>query len=111
MSNTNPIPSDKYAVAASTAMAGEMLGLQLMYLDGGSGVKESIHPRMISTVRKNISCPLIVGGGINSKEKARSAVRAGADLIVVGNALEHDPNLLISISEAIYDSNQVKNIQ
>ncbi len=110
MSNTNPIPSDKFAVAASTAMAGEMLGLQLIYLDGGSGVKDCIQPRMISSVKKNISCPLIIGGGINSKEKARSVLRAGADLIVVGNALENDPNLLIPISEAIYEANQVKNL-
>lgn len=111
MSNTNPIPSDKFAVAASTAMAGEMLGLQLMYLDGGSGVKESIHPRMISTVRKNIHCPLVIGGGINSKEKARNALRAGADMIVVGNALEQDPNLLIPISEAVYETQQINDIR
>ena len=110
MSNTNPIPSDKFSVAASTAMAGEMLGLQLMYLDGGSGVRECIQPKMIMTVKKHIACPLIVGGGIDSKEKARAALRAGADVIVVGNALERDPNLLIPISEAIYECNKVKNL-
>ncbi len=111
MSNTNPIPADKFAVAASTAMAGEMLGLRLIYLDGGSGARECIQPRMIMTVRKNISCPLIVGGGIDSKEKARNVLRAGADLIVVGNALEKDPNVLIPISEAIYECNQVKDLR
>lgn len=110
MSNTNPIPSDKFAVAASTAMAGEMLGLQLIYLDGGSGVKQCIQPRMIMSVKKNIHCPLIVGGGIDTKEKARTVLRAGADVIVVGNALERDPNLLIPISEAIYEANQVRKL-
>ncbi len=110
MSNTNPIPADKYSVAASTAMAGEMLGLQLIYLDGGSGVNECIQPRMIASVKKNTNCPLIIGGGINSKEKARSVLRAGADVIVIGNALETDPHVLIPIAEAVYEVNQANNL-
>lgn len=106
ISNTTPIPDDKYSLAACTAMAGEMLGLQITYLDAGSGAEKEINTRMISTVRKAISTPLFVGGGINTPAKAMAALEAGADLIVVGNAIEKDPNLLIEISEKIYDWNQ-----
>lgn len=61
---------------------------------------------MISTVRKSISAPLVVGGGIDTPRKALSALEAGADMIVVGNALEKEPNLLTEISEKVYDWNQ-----
>ena len=105
ISNTTPVPDDKYSLAACTAMAGEMLGLKLMYLDAGSGAEKPITPRMISTIRKTISVPLIVGGGINTSQKAFDALEAGADMIVIGNALEKDPDLLIEISERIYEWN------
>ena len=65
MSNTTPIPADKTAVAACTAMAGEMLGLNLIFMDGGSGAKNPITKDMILSVRKSVDCPLIVGGGIS----------------------------------------------
>jgi len=106
ISNTTPIPEDKYSLAACTAMAGEMLGLRLIYMDAGSGAEREINPRMISTVRKSVNVPLIVGGGINTSQKAFNALEAGADLIVIGNALEKDPNLLTEISERVYDWNQ-----
>ena len=106
ISNTMPIPDDKYSLAACTAMAGEMLGLQLIYLDAGSGAEKEISPKMISTVRKAIELPLIVGGGINSTQKALAALEAGADMIVVGNAIEKNPNLLIEISDKVYDWNR-----
>ena len=61
---------------------------------------------MIGAVRKAIDIPLIVGGGINTAEKAQSALQAGADLIVIGNALEKSPDLLTVISERVYDWNQ-----
>src|SRR5688572_14902804 len=61
ISNTTPIPDDKYSIAACTAMAGEMLGLKLIYLDGGSGAEKEISQQMIRSVRKEISVPLIVG--------------------------------------------------
>jgi len=110
MSNTTPIPSDKDAVAACTAMAGEMLGLQLIYMDAGSGAKQNIPARMISKVKKAISNPLIVGGGITSVQKAKQAFEAGADVIVIGNAAEKNPNLLIEVSEMIYDFNKTLDI-
>lgn len=106
ISNTTPIPEDKYSLAACTAMAGEMLGLKLMYLDAGSGAENPISPRMIGAVRKAVSTPLLVGGGINSRHKAQAAMEAGADAIVIGNALEKDPELLTDIADAVYEWNK-----
>src|SRR5882724_6595288 len=106
ISNTTPIPEDKYSLAASTALAGEMLGLKLIYLDAGSGAEREVSKKMISAVRKAVDVPLIVGGGINSPQKALHALEAGADLIVIGNALEKDPELLTEISDKVYDWNQ-----
>ncbi len=106
ISNTTPIPDDKYSLAACTALAGEMLGLQLIYLDAGSGAEKEISPKMINAVRKAVDLPLIVGGGINTKQKAIAALEAGADMIVIGNALEKNPDLLIEISDKVYDWNQ-----
>ncbi len=106
ISNTTPIPDDKYSLAACTAMAGEMLGLQAIYMDAGSGAEKEISARMITTVKKSINVPLIIGGGINTKQKAFAALEAGADMIVIGNALEKHPNLLIEISEKVYEWNQ-----
>ena len=106
ISNTTPIPEDKYSLAACTAMAGEMLGLQMMYLDAGSGAEREISPRMISTVRKAIHTPLLVGGGINTAQKAQAALESGADMIVIGNALEKNPAFLTEIADIVYDWNQ-----
>lgn len=106
ISNTTPIPDDKYSLAACTALAGEMLGLQLIYLDAGSGAEREISTRMISTVRKAVNTPLIIGGGINTSAKAIAALEAGADMIVIGNAVEKNPNILIEISDKVYDWNQ-----
>jgi len=106
ISNTTPIPEDKYSLAACTAMAGEMLGLKLIYLDAGSGAEREVNRKMIHAVRKSVDVPLIVGGGINTPEKAIHALEAGADLIVLGNALEKTPELLTEIAEKVYDWNQ-----
>lgn len=106
ISNTTPIPDDKYSLAACTAMAGEMLGLQSIYMDAGSGAEKEISVKMIATVRKSISVPLIIGGGINTSQKVFNALEAGADMIVIGNALEKKPELLIEISEKVYEWNQ-----
>ena len=98
ISNTTPIPYEKDSVAACTALAGEFLGLQFIYIDGGSGAQKPISASMIREVRETIKVPLIVGGGINSVEKAKNALEAGADIIVVGNALEKAPSLLKEIA-------------
>lgn len=101
MSNSDPIPSDKNDIAMCTAMAGEMLGLKLIFMDAGSGAINPVSASMIEHVSKTISIPLIVGGGINTPELAATAVNAGADLIVIGNAVEKDPSLIAEISSAI----------
>lgn len=102
MSNTLPIPADKEDIAASTAMAGEMLGLKLIYLEAGSGAANPVPERMIRKVKENISIPLIVGGGINSVETAKNICRAGADLIVVGNSIEKNNSLIPEIAAAVH---------
>lgn len=105
ISNTTPIPHDKPDIATCTAIAGELLGLKLIYLDGGSGAMYPVSPKMIRRVRENIDTPLIVGGGINSAEKAHDALEAGADIIVIGNAFEKNPTLLPEIAEVIQSFN------
>ena len=102
MSNTTPIPSDKNSVAACTAMAGEMLGLKLIFMDGGSGAQNPISSTMISSVSKSVDLPIIIGGGISSAEKATENCKAGADIIVVGNAIEKNENLISEIANAIH---------
>ena len=98
MSNTMPIPSGKHDIALCTAMAGEMLGHKLIYMDAGSGAKQTIEAAMIEKVKEGISIPLIVGGGIKSADDAKRACDAGADMIVIGNAFEKDSNLVKKIS-------------
>jgi len=102
ISNTKPIPADKDDIAVCTALAGEMLGLKLIYLDAGSGAIRPVSESMIEQVSASVDIPVIVGGGIRSPEKALAQVRAGADLIVVGNALENDPSLAGEIASAIH---------
>ncbi|MGQ0828614.1 MAG: geranylgeranylglyceryl/heptaprenylglyceryl phosphate synthase [Bacteroidota bacterium] len=102
MSNTHPIPYDKDDIAMCTAIAGELLGMKLIYLDAGSGAMNPVSESMIKKVSENIQIPLILGGGINSPGKAILACKAGADIIVIGNAIEKDPQLIQSISKAIH---------
>ena len=106
ISGTMPLPHDKPSVAACTAMAGEMLGLKLIYLDAGSGARWTVSPAMIAAVQAVVDLPIIVGGGINSGEKAYEALKAGADLIVVGNGIEQDPDLLPQLATVIREFNQ-----
>ena len=101
MSQTKPIPALKTDIAVATAMAGEMLGQKLIYLEAGSGALNPVPSSMIEAVKKNISIPLIVGGGLNTKEKVKAACEAGADIIVVGNAFEKDLTLLKEFKEVI----------
>jgi len=94
MSQTEAIPSDKTDIAVATAIAGEMLGLKMIYLEGGSGADHPVPTGMIRSVKENISIPLIVGGGLNNKETIRTVFEAGADIVVLGNGCESDPSLL-----------------
>ena len=102
MSDTTPIPHDKDDIALCTAIAGEMLGLKLIYLEAGSGALIPVSTSMISKVSQMIKIPLIVGGGIRTPEMAADAVRAGADVIVIGTAFEKEPELLKRFADAIH---------
>ncbi len=103
MSNTSPIPSSKNDIAICTAMAGEMLGLKLIYLEAGSGAINPVPVGMIENVKGSITIPLIVGGGIRTPEQAAETCKAGTDILVVGTAFEKDPGLVKEISAAIHN--------
>lgn len=103
MSNTVPIPQDKDDIAMCTAMAGEMLGLGVIYMDAGSGAEQPVSASMIQRVKQNTGLPLIVGGGIKNITQAQKASRSGADVVVIGNAFEQKPDLILKISEIIHN--------
>ena len=101
MSNTSPIPYTKNDIASATAIAGEMMGHQVIYMDAGSGATEPIYSKMIAEVRRSISLPLIIGGGITSFDTAYTALESGADIIVIGNATEKNPQTIKEIGGAV----------
>ncbi len=102
ISNASPIPADKNEIALCTAMAGEMLGMKLIYMDAGSGARRPISEEMIQLVSSFIEVPLLIGGGIKDPEKVYLNAKAGADLIVVGNAVEKDASLLAEMVHALH---------
>ncbi len=83
-----PVPYDKPELAVAHALAGQYLGMHFIYLEGGSGAKSPVPPEMIRAVKRFIEIPLVVGGGIKSKESALAAVTAGANIVVTGNVVE-----------------------
>ncbi|MDP4239142.1 MAG: geranylgeranylglyceryl/heptaprenylglyceryl phosphate synthase [Bacteroidota bacterium] len=91
ISNTRPIPRDKKEIALSTAVAAELLGMKLIYLEAGSGANTPVPIEMIEYVKAGLSLPLIVGGGIKSTDELKDAFDAGADMVVVGNIFETFP--------------------
>ncbi len=107
ITQTVPIPNDKPDIAVATALAGEMLGMKLIYLEAGSGAAKTVSSKMIAAVKQSITVPLIVGGGIRSGEQAEEVCRAGADVVVVGNVLEKEPELLMEISLAVHTNSKV----
>ncbi|MDR2929104.1 MAG: geranylgeranylglyceryl/heptaprenylglyceryl phosphate synthase [Cytophagaceae bacterium] len=100
ISNTRPIPADKPDIAVATAIAGEMIGMKLIYMDAGSGAYSPVPACIISRVKANTSIPLMIGGGIDTPEKLATAYQHGADIVVIGNALEKNPELLNSFMDA-----------
>jgi putative glycerol-1-phosphate prenyltransferase len=102
MSNALPIPADKDGIAMSTAMAGEMLGLKLIYMDGGSGALNPVPISMVEKVKSAISVPLVIGGGIRSPQEANDRFKAGADILVVGNAIESQNSLIEQLAEVVF---------
>ena len=110
MSNTQPISNDKPSLAVSTALAGEMLGLQCIYMDAGSGATQPVSARMIKQVKNNIQSPLIVGGGLDTAYKVKSALDAGADLVVIGNGLQKNLDWLVEVSDLVQFYNKTLNV-
>jgi len=89
VSNTKPIPQNNIQKIVDTAVAGELLGSNLIYLEAGSGAKIPIHSKIISAVKNKINIPLIVGGGIKTEAQKQEAYLAGADLVVMGTVFEN----------------------
>jgi putative glycerol-1-phosphate prenyltransferase len=98
ISNTRPIPSEKADIVVATALAGEQLGLKLVYLEAGSGTNDRVREEIVMQVRKNISIPLLVGGGIRTSADIRNIYKAGANGVVVGTAVEEDYKILPSLA-------------
>jgi putative glycerol-1-phosphate prenyltransferase len=99
VSNTTPIPKDKPFLAAATALAGEQLGMSMVYLDAGSGAEYSVSKDMITAVANEVSLPLFVGGGITSVQQVSDALMAGASWVVVGSKIEKDPDFLNQLKQ------------
>jgi putative glycerol-1-phosphate prenyltransferase len=94
ISQTEAIPADKPDLVVATALAGEMLGLKMIYLEAGSGSPNAIPTVIIQAVRNNVTVPIAVGGGIKLPGEVMNTFNAGADLIVLGNGCEKNPGLL-----------------
>lgn len=92
VSNTKPIDRNNLDLVLATALAGEMLGNKLIYLEAGSGAQQAVPQEMIAVVAQNSSVPLIVGGGIIDTQGIQNAYDSGADLVVIGTAFENDMN-------------------
>lgn len=103
MSNTKPIPQDKIDIINATALAGEMIGHQVIYLEAGSGARKSVSTEIVKEVKKNIHIPLMVGGGISDTKKAEDLCSAGADIIVIGNAFENKSDKIKKFSDVIHN--------
>ena len=90
MSNTKPIPRDKADIAVAHALAAEIIGMKILYLDAGSGANASVPEEMLRAIASNCALPVIVGGGIRTPEEARRKVEAGASFVVTGTVTEHN---------------------
>jgi len=94
ISNTKPIPADKADIVVSTALAGELLGMKLIYLEGGSGASRSINSDLIKNLKAELSIPLIVGGGIKTIEDMQTYAQSGANVVVIGTLFEKNEDLI-----------------
>ncbi len=92
VSKTTPLNQNNLDEIVSTAIAGELLGNKLIYLEAGSGAKNRVSNEIISSVCENVEIPVLVGGGIVSASEIQQAYRAGASLVVIGTAFENNPN-------------------
>jgi putative glycerol-1-phosphate prenyltransferase len=94
ISQTEAIPADKADIVVATALAGEMLGFHMIYLEAGSGAAKPVPPEIIRSVKENVSIPVAVGGGIKTHEEIKEAFNAGANMVILGNGCEKNPGLL-----------------
>ncbi len=101
MSNSKPLPRNKWEICAAHALAGQYLGMKFIYLEAGSGARQPVPAPLVSKVRKIISIPMIVGGGIRTVADARRIIDAGADYIVLGSILERSPAMFKQITRSI----------
>lgn len=101
MSNTKPLPRNKWEICAAHALAGQYLGMKLIYLEAGSGARQPVPADLVKKVRKTIDIPLIVGGGIKTPTDARRLIDAGADYIVLGSVIERSPGRFQQIARSI----------
>jgi len=106
MSGTLPLPNNKPDIAAATALAGQYLGMQLLYMDAGSGAQNPVNPELIHAVSQNSSCVLFIGGGIKTAAQATTAWQNGADYIVVGNGVFENTHILEELASALKQFNQ-----
>ena len=104
VSHTQPIPADKPDIAYCTAAAGELLGMQLIFMDAGSGAKNPISTNMIKKVKSDLEIPLIIGGGIQSIDKIKANFEAGADIQVIGNYIEQNPEFILELKKLSYSA-------
>ena len=106
ISNTQAIPADKHEITLATCMAAELLGFKLIYLEAGSGAKNTVPEALIKIVKSNINLPLIVGGGIRNTEKAQKLYYAGADILVIGSKTEETPGFIDDLCKIRNDFNR-----
>jgi putative glycerol-1-phosphate prenyltransferase len=98
VTHTKPMSLKQATLILDTCLAAEYMGHDLLYLEAGSGAKKSVPITLIKAAKKNSRLPLIVGGGIHSAKTAKAYINAGVNMIVVGNALEQNTNLLHELS-------------
>ncbi|NND77986.1 MAG: geranylgeranylglyceryl/heptaprenylglyceryl phosphate synthase [Flavobacteriales bacterium] len=111
ISQTIPIPRDKSDIAISTALAGEQLGMQLIYLDCGSGAQLTVEDRMLTELKQHITVPIVVGGGVKDIKQLKSLLDTGADIVVIGNIFEKNPGRIEEFGRLTksYSSHEVGN--
>ena len=102
VSGTRPIPMNRPDVVVAHALAGQYLGMNLIYLEAGSGAKEPVAPGVVEAVNDAVDVPLIVGGGIRSPETASETVKAGASIIVTGTIIEIHSNRMKELADAVH---------
>ena len=104
ISGTRSIPMDRLDVAVAHALAGQYLGMDLIYLEAGSGAKNPVSNEVVKSVSQKLEIPLIVGGGIRDADAAKEKVDAGASIIVTGNAIEKNSSLMSEIADSVHNS-------